>query len=75
MQPIDALRLQRGVEHLHKRGPREMAQFLTELAGRIGGMPAALALLNEYEQRPTPALLRTAIARRAPRRTMREVTA
>ncbi len=48
LQPLDAARLHRGSEHLHRLGPRALAEFLTELGNRIGGTPACLRLLNEY---------------------------
>jgi hypothetical protein len=51
--PLDQARLQRGAEHLHRLGPRAMAEFLAELGSRIGGTPACLSLLNEYS-RVTP---------------------
>lgn len=48
LQPMDQARLHRGAEHLHRLGPRAVAEFLAELGGRIGGTPACLSLLNEY---------------------------
>jgi hypothetical protein len=57
---IVALRLQRGAEQLHRLGPRETAEFLAQIAGRIGGMPAIMGLLAEYERRLTPAMLQAA---------------
>jgi hypothetical protein len=57
MDPFMAVRLQRGTEHLHRLGPRVIAEFLLELAERIGGLPAATALLVEYE-RLSPRLIR-----------------
>ena len=47
---LDQARLQRGAEHLHRLGPRAMAEFLAELGRRIGGTPACLSLLNEYSR-------------------------
>ncbi len=46
-------RLKPGVEHLHSLGSRVTAEMLAELANRIGGLPAILGLLAEY-QRLTP---------------------
>ena len=46
--PFDQARLHRGAERLHGLGPRAVAEFLAELAGRVGGTPACLSLLNEY---------------------------
>jgi hypothetical protein len=51
-------RIRRGCEHLHRLGPRAETEFLIELSARIGGMPAILRLLAEFEERLTPALLR-----------------
>ena len=59
LPPAWALRLQRGAEHLHELGPRALAEFLAELAQRIGGMPATLGMLTEY-QRLTPGMVRAA---------------
>ena len=56
LQPLDRLRLQRGSEHLHKLGARATAELLAELAGRIGGLPAILGLLNDYEHLPVRTL-------------------
>ena len=47
-QHLAQARLQRGAEHLHRLGPRAMAEFLAELGSRIGGTPACLLLLNGY---------------------------
>ena len=49
LNPYTAIRLQRGAEHLHRLGPRAMAELLAELAGSIGGIPAIIGLLAEYE--------------------------
>jgi hypothetical protein len=57
LSPLDALRLQRGSEHLHRLGPRAFDGFLRDLAARIGGMPASLALLAEYQRRVSPEML------------------
>ena len=58
--PLDQARLHRGAEHLHRLGPRAMAEFLAELGGRVGGGAAAcLALLGEYG-RLTPGQVRAA---------------
>ncbi len=72
VQPLDQLRLQRGAEHLHSLPPRALAEFLAELAGRVGGMPATFALLTEYE-RLTVAKLRAAGGDRFPPRPLHSV--
>jgi hypothetical protein len=55
---FDQLRLQRGAEHLHRLGPRATAEFLAEIAERIGGLPATLGLLAEYQYRLSPQMMR-----------------
>lgn len=59
------MRLQRGAKHLHALGPRVIAEYLVALSDKIGGMPAALALLVEYE-RLTPAAIKIVGADRFP---------
>ena len=70
---LDTLRLQRGVEHLHRLGTRATAEALAELADRIGGWPALLSVLTEYERRLTPATIRAAGGDRFPARPLRQV--
>jgi hypothetical protein len=70
---LTRLRLQRGAEHLHLLGPRALAEFLVELASQIGGLPATLTLLVEYEGRLTPAMLRLTGGDRFPARRLRVV--
>ncbi len=65
--PLDQARLHRGAEHLHRLGPRAVAEFLTELGSRIGGTPACLSLLNEYG-RLTPGQVRACGGDRFPPR-------
>jgi hypothetical protein len=55
---LDRLRLQRGVEYLHVLGPRATFEYLAEVSARIGGMPAMLGILADYERRLTPNMLR-----------------
>ena len=75
LDPLDALRLQQGAEHLHTLGPRATAEFLHELAAQIGGMPATLALLTEYRRRLSPAMLALVAGDRFPPRPLRAVPA
>ena len=72
LQPLDAARLHRGAEHLHRLGPRAVAEFLAELGGRIGGTPACLCLLNEYG-RLSPGQVRAAGGDRPLRRPLSAV--
>jgi len=66
--PTDRMRLDRGAEHLNKLGSRALAEFLVELSATIGGMPATLRLLAEYQNRLDPTLLRAAGGHRMPPR-------
>jgi hypothetical protein len=65
-------RLKPGVEHLHTLGPRVTAEMLADLASRIGGLPAILGLLAEY-QRLTPQSVVLAGADRFPPPALRVV--
>ena len=75
LPPLDRLRLQRGCEHLHNLGPRALAGFLEDLSDRIGGMPATLGLLAEFERRLTPAMIDAAGGHRFAPRPLHEVAA
>ena len=70
---LDSLRLQRGAEHLHRLGARATAEALAEVADRIGGWPALLSVLTEYERRLTPAMVRATQADRFPPKPLRKV--
>jgi hypothetical protein len=70
---LDRVRLQRGAEHLHNLGPRATAEFLAEVAGAIGGMPAILGRLNEYQRRLTPEMLQATGGDRFPPRPLQAV--
>jgi hypothetical protein len=48
--PLDQIRLQRGSAHLNRLGDRATYEFFLELSGKIGGLPAILGLLVEYER-------------------------
>jgi hypothetical protein len=58
LHALTRLRLQLDVEHLHALDPRAVAEFLVEVDHRIGGMPAVLGLLAEFERRLAPGMLR-----------------
>jgi hypothetical protein len=73
LDPWTALRLQRGSAHLVHLGPRAVAEYLSQLADQIGGLPAALALLAEYENRLTPEKLRAIGGDRFPARQLHVV--
>ena len=70
MTPLDRLRLDRGAAHLHGLGARAISEALATLAARIGGAPALLAVLAEYE-RLTPGQVRAAGGERFPPRPLR----
>ncbi len=72
---LDRMRLDRGAEHLHQLGARATSEFLAELAATIGGQPAILRLLAEYQNRLDPTLLRAAGGHRFPTRRPRVVPA
>ena len=72
---FDRLCLDRGAEHLHQLGARALVEFLAELSATIGGQPAILRLLAEYENRLSPELLRAAGGHRMPPRRPRAVPA
>ena len=69
LDPFTVLRIRRGVEYLHRLGPRATAELLAEVAARIGGLPCVLQVLDEYQARLTPEMLRAVGGDRfAPRR-------
>jgi len=65
LSPLDQLRLDRGAAHLHGLGPRAVSEALATLAARIGGTPALLAVLTEYEAL-SPGQVRAAGGDRSP---------
>ena len=73
VDPFTAQRLQRGAEHLHQLGPRATAELLLEVAARIGGLPAIVSVLGEFERRLTPEMLRALGGDRFPPRPLRMV--
>jgi hypothetical protein len=73
LDPLARLRLQRGAEHLCRLGPRATAEFLGEVADRVGGMPCILDRLSEYERRLSPKLLRLTGGDRFPVRPLHTV--
>jgi len=75
LNTIDRARLDRGAEHLHRLGARTVAEFLAELAATIGGQPAIMRLLAEYQNRLDPKLLHAAGGHRFPSRRPRIVPA
>jgi hypothetical protein len=72
---ITDLRLQRGAEHLHRLGPRAIAEVLAEIGRQAGCMDDVLELLGQYRARLTPELLHQVGGDRFPPRAPREVPA
>jgi hypothetical protein len=69
LDPLAMLRLRRGVEHLHRLGPRATAEFLAEIAAQSGGVAPIIELLAAYERRITVDMLRAIGGDRFPPRT------
>jgi hypothetical protein len=65
---------QRLVEHLHKLGPRALAEFLAELAAHPRDLQGTVSLLRSYAE-ISGDVLRTLNADRFPRRALRPVPA
>ena len=64
---LTAVRLRRGAERLHTRGPRGLAEFLAEHAADTGTLPAILRRLEEYHQGPSAQIVRLFGADQFPR--------
>lgn len=60
LSPTERMRFDRRAEHLHRLGARATAEFLLELSATIGGLPAIVRLLEEYQGKLSPDLLRAA---------------
>ena len=67
MNSIQYLRLQRDVEHLHKLGPRALAELLLDIVGPVGEIELLLNSLERYRQ-VTPELLQAVGGDRFPPR-------
>lgn len=60
LPPDLARRLAAGARRLHGLGPRALAEFLAELGGDRAMLPGILAMLETWQARLTPRMLRTA---------------
>ncbi len=69
------LRLRRGAEHLHRLGPRAIAELLAEIGHQAGCTAEVIELLEQYRHRLTPELLRQVGGDRLPPSVPREVPA
>lgn len=65
-RPADALRLQRGAEHLHRLGARATAEFLCGCAVVHGCDADLLDRLDDWRERLSPVLVREVGADRFP---------
>ena len=74
MTTFTDMRRQRGVEFLSKQPPRVLDGFFRDLEARIGGTPAVLALMAEYEARITLPKLRASGGDKFPPRPLHLVT-
>ena len=74
MTTLDRVRLDHGAAHLCHLGERATAEFLAELARRIGGEPAIRGMLAEYAAL-TPGMIRAAGASSLPPHRPRAVPA
>jgi len=71
----DALRLQRGAEHVHRLGARAVAELLAQVANERRDLPAVLELLDDWRAGLSPELLHAIGGDRFPRRPILAVPA
>lgn len=64
------LRLQRGAEHLHRLGPRAVAEFIGAIGNDHRCLPDMLDLLDQWRERLSPEMLRGGGGDRFPRRAL-----
>lgn len=67
IRPLERLRLERLVEHLHRLGPRAVLELLLALTACVGGVAAMFELLEDC-RRLNPRTLRAAGGDRIPPR-------
>ena len=58
MTPGQRLRIERGVERLHRLGARPMAELMIELVSPVGESDLLIRMLDRWGQRLTPEALR-----------------
>jgi hypothetical protein len=68
MNQNDRIRIERGAYSLHRLGPVATAEFLTDVADRIGGLPCILGSLAECERRNERLVRRAAVSMASPKR-------
>jgi hypothetical protein len=71
----DALRLQRGAEHVHRLGARAVAELVAQVARERRDLPATLKLLDDWREGLSAELLHAAGGDSFPRRLILEVPA
>jgi hypothetical protein len=72
LRPLEQLRFQREVEHIHRLGPRTTGEFIAEYARRLDGFPDLQALFVEYHHL-TPEMVQAADAYDFPPRSLHKV--
>lgn len=70
--PVDALRMQRDAEHLHRLGSRAVAEALAEIGAKYGCTGGIHTVLAAY-RRLTPEMVRATGSDRFPPRPLHEV--
>ena len=73
--PTDALRLQRGAQHVHDLGPRAVAELLAQVVRERRDLPATLELLDAWREGLSAELLYAAGGDDFPRRAVLAVPA
>ena len=72
---LDALRFQRGAEHVHTLGPRAIAELLAQVAREGRDLPGTLDLLDNWRAGLSPEMVRAAAGDCFPRRMLLQVPA
>lgn len=72
---VDALRLQRGAEHVHRLGARALAELLAELARDRCDLAGTLDRLDRWREGLSPELVRAAGGDQFAPRPLHEVAA
>lgn len=71
----NALRLQRGAEHVHRLGARALAELLAQVAREGRDLPATLDLLDDWRAGLSLEMIGAAGADRFPRHVLLQVPA
>jgi len=73
--PTDALRLQRGAQHVHDLGPRAVAEMVAQVAREGLDLPAALDLMDRWRDGLSIEMMAAARGDRFPPRPLLQVPA